>query len=67
MPRGQVTVSNSYEECEEMSLTKESKGPKHPQNNPKHKQNNHRNQADQAHVRSSLKEQKVQIRRPTQK
>ena len=32
----QITVSNSYEECEEMSLTKESKGtkPKHPQNNP---------------------------------
>ena len=33
-------------------------------NQPKQTQTNQRNQADQAHVRSSLKKQKVQIRRP---
>ena len=42
-----------------MSLTKGDTGTK-----PKQTQTTHRNQADQAHVRSSLKKQKVQIRRP---
>ena len=42
-----------------MSLTKEDTG-----NKTKTKQTTHRNQADQAHVRSSLEKQKVQIRRP---
>ena len=61
----QVTVMNSHEGCRRMSLTTESKGNK-PQktHKPKPAQTNHRNQADQAHVRSSLKKQKVQIRRP---
>ena len=52
-----------------MSLTNTSSGTKP---KPKTTQNTNKNQqpqkqADQAHVRTSLKEQKVQIRRPTQK
>ena len=52
----QVTVMNSHEGCEEMSLTKGNKGTKRTE---------HKNQADQAHVRSRRKKQKVQIRRPS--
>ena len=47
---------NSHEGCEEMSLTKGNKGTKRTE---------HKNQADQAHVRSRRKKQKVQIRRPS--
>ena len=60
MPRG-----TTHEGCGKMSLTTESKGNKQQKTHkPKPTQTNHRNQADQAHVRSSLKKQKVQIRRP---
>ena len=68
--KAQVTESNSYEECEEMSLTNESDGTKtKPPNHPKHEQktNNHRNKQIRLMSALILKSKKVQIRRPTQK
>ena len=64
--KAQVTVMNSHEGSGRMSLTTESKGNKPQKTHTKQNQpkTNHRNQADQAHVRSSLKKQKAQIRRP---